>query len=339
MGAPFDRLLGLVERDGAAVLVTVSRVDGSAPRDVGAAMAVAADGSFSGSIGGGALEWQALADAQAFLARPAAATLVVKKRSLGPDLGQCCGGRVELTLERESQEDRSWLAELAAQPASVTIGTPTASGHYRRRAATDEEASALGPEARRRLLPDGRILERAEHPPTPLYLFGAGHVGRALVLALAPLPFHVTLVDSRPGAMPHYLPATVAHRSEADPVECLRSAPSGAFVLAMTHSHALDLAIVSAALAAQRFAFVGVIGSATKRARFASQLRQAGLTPEGIDTLVCPIGLPSIRGKEPAIIAASVAAQCLVVREGLAAEREKPSTDTPSSSQGADDRL
>jgi xanthine dehydrogenase accessory factor len=339
MGAPFDRLLSLVERDGAAVLVTVTRVDGSAPREAGAAMAVAADGSFSGTIGGGALEWQALADAQALMARPAAATLAVVSRSLGPDLGQCCGGRVELTLERLSRDDRAWLAALAEAPAEVTVGTSTASGHFLRRAATAEEATGLGNDEARRLLPDGRVLERWGRPPTPLYLFGAGHVGRALVLTLAPLPFRVTLVDARPDAMPRYLPATVAHRSDGNPADVLRSAPDGAFILVMTHSHALDLAIVSTALSARRFPYVGVIGSETKRARFASQMRQAGLPQERIDAMVCPIGLPGIHGKEPAVIAASVAAQILAVRDELAAAWEKPSASFASPSQGGGDRL
>jgi xanthine dehydrogenase accessory factor len=100
-----------------------------------------------------------------------------------------------------------------------------------------------------------------------------------------------------------------------DPVDVLARMPADATVLAMTHSHALDLAIVHAALAARRFASVGVIGSATKRARFVGRLRQAGLDAAVVDSLVCPVGLPGLGGKEPAVIAASVAAQLLLDRE------------------------
>ena len=82
----------------------------------------------------------------------------------------------------------------------------------------------------------------------------------------------------------------------------------------MTHSHPLDLAIVSEALSQQRFSFVGLIGSATKRARFLSQMRAAGLTEDMLARLVCPIGLPGVEGKEPAVIAAAIAAQLLIAR-------------------------
>jgi xanthine dehydrogenase accessory factor len=82
----------------------------------------------------------------------------------------------------------------------------------------------------------------------------------------------------------------------------------------MTHSHPLDLEIVSHALAARRFSFVGLIGSATKRARFLSQMRAAGLSDEALARLVCPIGLPGVEGKEPAVIAAAIAAQLLIAR-------------------------
>ena len=94
----------------------------------------------------------------------------------------------------------------------------------------------------------------------------------------------------------------------------LGAAPDGAQVLVMTHSHPLDLAIVSEALRQQRFSFVGLIGSATKRARFLSQMRAAGLSEEALARLVCPIGLPGVEGKEPAVIAAAIAAQLLIAR-------------------------
>ncbi len=162
---------------------------------------------------------------------------------------------------------------------------------------------------------DGSVRERFGDEPTPFYLFGAGHVGRALSMALAPLPFLVTWIDMRPGAIPETVPANATAMTSGDPVELLGKAPDGAFIAVMTHSHALDLDLVIAALAARRFAYVGLIGSATKRARFTSAMHKMDMVTEAIDKLVCPIGLTTIRDKAPAAIAASVAAQVLMTRE------------------------
>ena len=114
----------------------------------------------------------------------------------------------------------------------------------------------------------------------PLYLFGAGHVGRALALALAPLPYAVRWIDGRDGAFPQAVPGNVTCIQSANPVQDLQSATDGSFVLIMTHSHALDLAVTEAALRDARFAYVGLIGSATKRARFEKRLREGGVPPD-----------------------------------------------------------
>jgi xanthine dehydrogenase accessory factor len=150
-----------------------------------------------------------------------------------------------------------------------------------------------------------------------LYLFGAGHVGRALVLALAPLPFDVQWVDSRPGAFPRAVPQNVTMLAPEDPASVLDDPASGSIALVMTHSHALDLALTDAALRNRRIAYVGLIGSATKRARFEKRLSEASVAPERIAGLICPIGLAAIRSKEPAMIAASTAAQLLALDEQL----------------------
>src|ERR1700754_3596591 len=97
---------------GAAALVTLARSEGSSPREVGARMVVAPDGTFTGTIGGGALEWGALAEAQGLLAREGAMKVELE-RALGPDLGQCCGGRVLLTLEKFHTPDRPEIDLLA----------------------------------------------------------------------------------------------------------------------------------------------------------------------------------------------------------------------------------
>lgn len=154
----------------------------------------------------------------------------------------------------------------------------------------------------------------------PLLLFGAGHVGRALARALEPLPFDTTWIDSRPGAFPEEEHGAVRRASPAPHVEAA-AAPPGALLLVMTHSHAQDFAIVDAAIRRADLAFVGLIGSATKRARFLSRLRGLGHGEAALERLVCPIGLPGLSGKAPEIVAASAAAQALSVREAALRER------------------
>ena len=141
-----------------------------------------------------------------------------------------------------------------------------------------------------------------------LVLFGAGHVGRAVARAMEPLPCRLRWLDSRPGLEP---------AEQAPDPAAIRTEPSD-LVLVMTHQHSLDLAIVEARLRHEDFAWLGLIGSATKRRRFERQLRTAGIPEERLARLVCPIGLPTITGKAPAVIAASVTAQLLAVMEAQA---------------------
>ena len=150
---------------------------------------------------------------------------------------------------------------------------------------------------------------------TPVLLFGAGHVGRAVVLALAPLPFAVRWVDSRADQFPQYVPQNVVTVCTGDVIHELDEASRDAMVIVMTHSHALDFDITAAALQRESFEYVGLIGSDTKRSRFVHWARQIGVTSGQISRLVCPIGILEIRGKEPAMIAAGLAAQLLIARE------------------------
>jgi xanthine dehydrogenase accessory factor len=254
---------GFLAKDGVAVLITIASVQGSSPREPGAQMAVRADGRFAGTIGGGVLEWQALGEAQKMLGH-ASARVLEKTFLLGPDLGQCCGGRVLLRFERLAASDRARLSSL---------------------------------------------VQRSDR--MPVLIFGAGHVGRALVLALAPLPFDVRWVDPRRSEFPSAFPDNVTPIASPDPLdEILRAAP-GTAVLIFTHSHALDLALCHAALRRDDLASIGVIGSETKRTRFVSQLLKGGLPAERIGRLTCPIGLPDLGSKEPAVIAAGIVVQLL----------------------------
>jgi xanthine dehydrogenase accessory factor len=144
-----------------------------------------------------------------------------------------------------------------------------------------------------------------------LYLFGAGHVGRALILALAPLPFDVIWIDPREGAFPGAVPANVMMVQSQNPVAEIAGAPGGSFALVMTHSHGLDLEIIDGVLRHPNFLYAGLIGSATKRARFSKRLREAGVAENRITEMVCPIGIPNIKSKHPAAIAAATAVQLL----------------------------
>src|ERR1043166_2636250 len=326
----------LIAEQGAAVLVTVAQAQGSSPREAGARMVVAPDGSFTGTIGGGALEWGALAEAQSLIARregPAASHL---DKALGPDLGQCCGGRVLLTIERFDAKDTDAVGNLADTEragALTTVATMGRDGRLLRRLATGNEGKSSGPAYDAKA--DGRVIERFGDEPTPFYLFGAGHVGRALAAALAPLPFAVAWIDARPAAFPARWPENVTTVADVDPVTLLGKAPHGAFVAVMTHSHALDLDLVIAALNAKRFPYIGLIGSTTKRARFTSAMRKIGMAGEIVDSLVCPIGLTEIADKAPAAIAASVVAQLLIRREAIVTPaRTAAPSDLPLSGGG-----
>jgi xanthine dehydrogenase accessory factor len=234
-------------------------------------------------------------------------------RALGPDLGQCCGGRVGVRLERFDTKDRERVAELAAAERNGPIATVASieSGRRVRRLLTLDETVPTQPGLPR----EEPAVEYFGTRPTALYLFGAGHVGRALVMALAPLPFAITWVDPRQGAFPPHIPANVINRTEPDPVPALAAAPDGAFVAIMTHSHALDLELTMAAVTSGRFPYVGLIGSATKRNRFVSQMRKLGVAEAAIGRLICPIGLTEIRDKAPVAIAAGIAVQFLIVRD------------------------
>ena len=225
---------------------------------------------------------------------------------------------MSLLYEVFSTEARAEVRALAEREAAGPFATQGRIGEGARVARTVVSGATAGAPTTAAIA-DETLIETFGAAARPLHLFGAGHVGRALVLALAPLPFAVTWVDARPDAFPSHLPANILPLAAADPAAVLAGAADGGFVLAMTHSHALDLAVVAAALAAGRFPYVGVIGSATKRARFERQLRAAGIAEARIAGLVCPIGGTAVRSKLPAAIAATTVAELLAADEAHAA--------------------
>lgn len=227
------------------IRVRVTQTWGSTPREVGAEMFVTPTGS-TGTIGGGRLEFDAIARARQMIA--AGETDAVMEITLGPDSGQCCGGRVALGFDREGPSD----------------------------------------------LP----------PPPQVLIFGAGHVGRALARLLTQLPFDVTLIDSRADELS--LATGCQSRLEAIPETVITAARPGAAYVILTHDHGLDFLLATEALRRGDAAYVGLIGSATKRARFNREARAQGIDTAG---LTCPIGAGFTADKRPEVIAVFAAAE------------------------------
>lgn len=301
--------LAAIENGAPVVLVTVAEAKGSTPREAGTKMLVRAD-DIVGSIGGGQLELLAIDAARRLLAEGATLPALVQ-HALGPDIGQCCGGAVRLLLEPLSAADRGWLE---AWQRCCNLGKPVllsthADGRKiwtvelaNRRASWIEEQNG-----------GWRVVEIVRRCVRPVRLYGAGHVGRALATVLAELDFDLTWLDSRPNGFPASVPAGVQTVVAPNLAETVAEAPSGSLFLVMTHSHQLDLKICDQVLRRGDAAFLGLIGSETKKARFASALRGMGHGPGALDRLICPVGLAQIPGKQPMAIAVSVAAQVLAL--------------------------
>jgi xanthine dehydrogenase accessory factor len=302
-----------------AVLVTVAIVEGSGPREPGARMLVA-DGQLAGTIGGGHLELRAIDTARAMLA--GGRTRHLERYALGPSLGQCCGGVVHLAydlvdpaqaalLGQRRTEDSWRLVALDSAPDSALYD-----GAGALLAGPDGPLFARGRGTHVMQEQDGRrwLVAQVAAPCAHLVLFGAGHVGAAL----AHLPCSVTWVDEREDMFPAAVPANVSIEASDAPEDLVAAAPPGASYLVMTHSHALDQRLAAAILARPDVGWFGLIGSKTKRKQFEHRLRARGFDPARIEAMACPIGLPGITGKEPAVIAASVSAQLLILWEAAA---------------------
>ena len=356
-----------LESEPAFVRVVVASVRGSAPREPGACMLVGA-ASLQGSIGGGHLELKAIGIARQMLQRPAGAPPRLDRFALGATLGQCCGGAVNLWFERYDAADGEFIAEAlsvrgrgatviatplhqegGAQRAIVTPDRPlgdnfgfaangaalSAATTLLRAGNTSPYAVLVSGGADKRLM----LLERVNPRRAPLWLFGAGHVGRAVVGVFADLPFDITWIDSRDDAFPAAAPANVTMLRTDAPVELVVRAPRGAWFLVMTHSHDLDYDICRAILARDDYAWAGLIGSETKATCFAVRFAREDIPAEAIARLTCPIGTGGIKSKLPGAIAVSVAAQLLQVlqsaemagmaetgNEAAAAERARAGT-------------
>lgn len=254
-----------------AALIEIITARGSTPREAGAWMLVSTDAIWR-TIGGGQLEYMAIDKARQMLAAGAGRSggnmppIAHLSIPLGPEIGQCCGGRVDLSIEI-----------VDAQIAQRLI------------AAVEAEQAAL-PHA---------------------YLFGGGHVGHALAAAMALLPVRAIVVETREAEL-RGLPDNVEARLVAMPEQAVRDAPVGSAFLILTHDHALDFLIAAEALKRSDAAYIGMIGSRTKRATFNSwHLKNAGGSEADLARLVCPIGGEAVKDKRPAVIAALAAAEVM----------------------------
>lgn len=232
------------------------------------------------------------------------------RMALGPSLGQCCGGDVTLVVEIFGRSRLDQLRDLAEAEAAGPFQTVSHLVDGTPMVRKIDQGSVTG--ASVLLKDDGTLVEDFGNPRRDLLLFGAGHVGKALVLALAPLPFNVRWIDSRPEMFPNLPFANLQCVVSSQPAAEAARAPEGAFVVIMTHDHGLDLNILDAALRVGTLPYVGLIGSATKRARFEHRLEALGHSKMRAKSFACPIGIPGILSKEPAVIAANVAADLLL---------------------------
>jgi xanthine dehydrogenase accessory factor len=333
-----DWLLPLVRLGGSgtpSVLVTLAETRGSVPREAGTKMVVAEDAAFE-TIGGGQLEFEALNLAREMLAS-GASTPQLRRFGLGPSLGQCCGGSARILFEPMSERQAPWQTALQAlvergEPAvlvtetgdggKIVVSADSVTGvlsEARRHAEAIVAAQALllDRTARTRLeeSDDGAaLLFEPVRPETfHVVLLGAGHVGKALARVLGELPCRVTWVDGRADQFPREVPANVTVECTEMPQYAIERASAGAAFLVMTHSHALDLTLCESILRRGDFAYFGLIGSTTKRAKFVKRLSARGFSDEAIARMVCPIGIPGVSGKHPGEIAVAVAAQLLMV--------------------------
>jgi len=275
MPAAREDIRDFLRRERAVVLVEVTGAAGSTPRDTDAWMLVSERAIFA-TIGGGQLEYMAIDQARRALRSGLAAEPM--NVPLGPEIGQCCGGRVGLAF------------------------------------------TAVGPSLARDLIARSDR-EMAVRPH--VYVFGAGHVGDALAMALSLAPLRVILVDTREDE----LMASTVPRIETCltpmPEAVVRDAPAGSSFVILTHDHALDFLIAAEALRRTDAAYVGMIGSKTKRATFRNWLSRESGSPGLFEKLVCPIGGTALKDKRPAVIATLAAAEIMTAALTCMAEHAK----------------
>jgi xanthine dehydrogenase accessory factor len=324
-----DELSDLAAAGKRVVLVTVAGIRGSAPREVGAKMIVTGDATV-GTIGGGQLEYQCTRIACDMLGQDEAP--VLRKFPLGTSMGQCCGGVVDILFEPFSSGLPAWLRDLRAlhgQRQAAVVVTDLDGAEGKRVVTADSTFGDTGNETplaiveqAREGLESGRTAHRIDNwffedivgTDLNIAVFGAGHVGSAVVQTLSGLDCNIRWIDSRRNIFRN-TPSNVRTIESSEPALEVAAMPPNSCYLVMTHSHAIDFAVCERILQRDDAIYCGLIGSLTKRRRFEKRYRAAGLEEYRIERLVCPIGVEGISGKKPAEIAVAAAAELLQAYE------------------------
>lgn len=335
MSSWLEALQAATSRNETCVLVTVAGIQGSTPREEGARMVFTATRQFD-TIGGGHLEWRAAETARKMLAesdsnrRPT----YLERIALGPSLGQCCGGVVFLAFEIVDQQAAAMLEGLARgrkdgvnlwRAVPFESSAPSllyeSDGVCCEANAADHglHAGMFRAASKTHIARDTHgqrwMLDLCSARLPQVVLFGAGHVGTALVRMLSMLPCRILWVDEREDMFPTDLPVQVTIDATDVPNAVVAKAEPGAYFLVMTHSHSLDQQLTEQILRRDDVAWFGLIGSKTKRKQFEHRLQDRGITVEQLNKMTCPIGIPGIYGKEPASIAVAVVAQLMQLWE------------------------
>ncbi len=297
-----------VDRTEPLVIVTVVKVEGSAPRESSCRMFVLEDRIVE-TIGGGNLEQEAIKLARTMLNDSDADNYRLELYGLGPALQQCCGGAVTLAFEKIADKP-DWLCECLQQNNQNQVLISTFDESQVVRKITDIQA--INPEG----LLDNVLIEHITPFNPEVVVFGAGHVGTALVDVLQRLPFKINWVDERSEIFSD-VDNQIRIYTDKSTVKYIDELPENALNIVMTHSHELDEEICYHYLKDKEFKFLGLIGSKTKRARFLHRLRDRGIDQQRLSALTCPIGVSEVTGSSPPEIAIAVAAQLLSLRDQI----------------------
>lgn len=334
----------LLQSQQAVVLISVAAIKGSTPREAGAKMLVCEQSSW-GTIGGGNLEFQALPIARNMLSD--AQCNHVQRFTLGAGLGQCCGGVVTLMFERfvEGCIELVQLRQMMARDERfIQLIALNDEQNQRYLISQTTALSNTAKDCAQRLLDQARaylnnnnaasMMQWNQGAKTYSYfidpivddrfqvmIFGAGHVGQAVVKILADQNCYISWVDTRDHQLPDSCADNVSLICSDTPQAEIAQAAANTFFLVMTHDHQLDQQLCEHILKRDDFAYFGLIGSTSKRKKFEHRLRARGITDAALARMICPIGLPGITSKQPAAIALSVSAQIIQIQQQLVGQR------------------
>jgi xanthine dehydrogenase accessory factor len=300
----------LVSQNKRCVLIFVTSHEGSTPRETGA-WALVSDDVCHGTLGGGEVEHLAMADARELLSGQKQWQRTSEKFHLGPDLGQCCGGVMDAFFEPVNVNSLSWLKQVVDVDGAGYILFPLS-----------EPPSA--PQVMAGVVPEN-LAETAGLHIQPLMddrpkvvLYGAGHIGRSIAVMAAQMPVRLEVVDERPEALENISPArNIKVTQRESPPAHAKELEDADAVLIMTHNHGLDYRLCQMLIGKIDIAYLGLIGSASKAARFRNGLAKEGFCDREIEHLTCPIGRYGPLGKEPGVIALSALTEIMqILRSG-----------------------